>query len=419
MARMADKVYTVESGEIGFSVTRIAPADKPNRVLVYVQFSGCDSEYAHPYIPQVNTTAAQKTAWVSVNGCKVVFDKTDYSIKQIKRVADWKGKVRTVRHKGGEKPEQNPAPEIPVENPVQEPENTKQEWEAAEREAEAVKASQEIKTEDAPADGEVRHEAYEEILACLDADIPVYLAGPAGAGKNFTVEQICWNHGWGFYFSNSIQQEYKLTGFVDANGVYHETQFYKAAVSGEPCVFFLDELDASIPDVVILLNAAIANGYFEFPTWTVLNENGEPEERGGKIDLKHVKFVAAGNTVGTGADDLYTGRAVLDAATLDRFTIIEFNYDMRVEMSLTDNNAELVAFIHDLREYTTKNGIRGVFSYRCMIYVTKLEKGGKLDIKKILKMTVFKGMDVDTIKSICIYGDNKYYRAFSDMKNAA
>ena len=46
-------------------------------------------------------------------------------------------------------------------------------------------------------------------------------------------------------------------------------------------------MDASIPEVLVLLNAAIANGYFEFPN--------------GKVNLNHVHFVAAGNTVGSGA----------------------------------------------------------------------------------------------------------------------
>ena len=37
-----------------------------------------------------------------------------------------------------------------------------------------------------------------------------------------------------------------------------------------------------------------------------------------------IHWVAAGNTVGSGADDNYTGRMVLDQASLDRFVIIEF-----------------------------------------------------------------------------------------------
>lgn len=251
---------------------------------------------------------------------------------------------------------------------------------------------------------EVRHEQYNNIKTCLEANIPVYLAGPAGSGKNYTVEQICKELNWDFYFSNSVQQEFKLTGFIDAGGKFHETEFFKACTSENESVFFLDEMDASIPEVLVLLNAAIANGYFEFPT--------------GRVNLNKVHFVAAGNTVGSGADEMYTGRLVLDQATLDRFAIIEFDYSINIEMAITKNNSELVNFIHNLRKCTEENGIRATFSYRCMTMVTKLEKAN-MDMKVILKIAVFKGLDKDTINTFSVMGHSKYEQAFREMKMAA
>lgn len=250
----------------------------------------------------------------------------------------------------------------------------------------------EVKKVEIP-EGEIRHEQYDTIKACLECNIPVYLAGPAGTGKNYTVEQIAKELGWNFYFSNSIQQEHKLTGFIDAGGNFHETEFYKACTDENDCVFFLDEMDASIPEVLVLLNAAIANGYFVFPT--------------GKVELKKVHFVAAGNTVGSGADDQYTGRMVLDQATMDRFAIIEMNYDRRVELKIAEGNAELVEFVHQLREKAETLGIRATFSYRCIAMVTKLEKTG-LDVKAILKISIFKGMDQDTINTMSGIRVGKY-----------
>lgn len=243
---------------------------------------------------------------------------------------------------------------------------------------------QEPTTSDWDDDVEVRHEKYETIKACLEANIPVYLAGPAGSGKNFTVEQICKNIGWDFYFSNSVQQEYKLTGFIDAGGKFHDTEFYKACTSEKDCVFFLDEMDASIPEVLVLLNAAIANGYFEFPT--------------GRVDLKKVHFVAAGNTVGSGSDELYTGRLVIDQATLDRFAIIEFDYDTNVETKLAYNDKQLVRFIHRLRDSAKDQGIRATFSYRAITMVVKLQS--KMKLSEVLTIAVFKGLDKDTVKQL-------------------
>ena len=201
-----------------------------------------------------------------------------------------------------------------------------------------------------------------------------------------------------FYFTNSVQQEYKLTGFTDAGGNYHETEFYKAFTKGG--LFFLDEMDASIPEVLVLLNAAIANGYFEFPNGKVFAH-------------ENFRVVAAGNTIGSGADELYTGRLVLDQATLDRFVSIEFNYDINIEMKLANGNADLVSFIESLRKRAENIGVRATFSYRCIMSVTKLE--GKMELEKILKIAVFKGMDNDTINTLKMASTNKYFAAMNKM----
>ena len=251
---------------------------------------------------------------------------------------------------------------------------------------------------------EVKHCKYQIIKSCIENDIPVYLAGPAGSGKNYTLEQISWELGLEFYFTNSVQQEYKLTGFIDAGGQYHETEFYKAFKNGG--IFFLDEMDASIPEVLVLLNAAIANRYFEFPN--------------GKIKAhKNFRVVAAGNTVGSGADEMYTGRLVLDQATLDRFAIIDFGYDRNIEMHIAKGNKELVDFIETLRTESEMNGIRTTFSYRCIGMVTKLERTG-LELKNILAIAVFKGMDKDAINSFrCRNVFGRYKDALNELQMVA
>lgn len=269
-----------------------------------------------------------------------------------------------------------------------------------------VKKPEPIKKEEPKEDWnkEVKHEKFEMIKACIENDIPVYLAGPAGSGKNYTLEQISWELGLEFYFTNSVQQEYKLTGFIDAGGVYHETEFYKAFKNGG--IFFLDEMDASIPEVLVLLNAAIANRYFEFPN--------------GKIKAhKNFRVVAAGNTVGSGADEMYTGRLVLDQATLDRFAIIDFGYDRNIEMHIAKGNKELVDFVEAIRTEANTNGIRATFSYRCIGMVTKLERTG-LELKNILAIAVFKGMEKDTINNFRLYTlNNKYKTALNELQRVA
>ena len=155
----------------------------------------------------------------------------------------------------------------------------------------------------------VQHEKFETVLKFVANNEPVFLTGAAGSGKNVLCKQVAQALGLDFYFTNAVTQEYKLTGFTDANGNYQPTQFYKAFTQGG--VFMLDEMDASIPEVLIILNAAIANRYFDFPA-PIGYVEAHPNFR----------VIAAGNTTGNGADFEYVGRNQLDAASLDRFAVI-------------------------------------------------------------------------------------------------
>ena len=358
---------------VNFEVVKIQQAEKEGYVVIDVKYEGNDKVYT--YIRKRYDKGSYYTTLIS--GVEIKFD-FSYNFMSMEQLYETKGhKVKSTVNQGiGKK--------------------IKAEIENKNIEIELPKV--EIKK------GPVHHAKYEDIKTCLECGIPVYLAGPAGSGKNHTIEQIAKELGWNFYFSNSVQQEYKLTGFIDAGGDFHETEFYKACTDENECVFFLDEMDASIPEVLVLLNAAIANGYFEFPN--------------GRVNFDHVHFVAAGNTVGSGADEMYTGRMVLDQATLDRFAIIEFDYDLGIENAITKGNTDLINFIHDMRKVAEQNGIRATYSYRCMTMVTKLEKSN-MKLSVILKMTVFKGMDKDTINTIPSTGSSKYYKALDEIKKAA
>lgn len=242
----------------------------------------------------------------------------------------------------------------------------------------------------------VLHEKFDEVLQIVNLDIPVYLTGKAGTGKNVICKQIAEALGLNFYFTNAVTQEYKLTGFIDANGRYQETQFYKAFTQGG--VFFLDEMDASVPETLIILNAAIANRYFDFPI--------------GKIEA-HPDFrvIAAGNTLGTGADNNYTGRYCLDRASLDRFAMVNIDYSQKIEMAMANDNTELVKFCHAFREVTEKAGIECLFSYRTINRIAKLESVFD-NLSKVIQISLLKGLDIDDVNILTSELDK-----MSDMKN--
>ena len=248
----------------------------------------------------------------------------------------------------------------------------------------------------------VLHEKFDEVLQIVSLDIPVYLTGKAGTGKNVICKQIAEALGLDFYFTNAVTQEYKLTGFIDANGRYQETQFYKAFTNGG--VFFLDEMDASVPETLIILNAAIANRYFDFPI--------------GKVEA-HPDFrvIAAGNTLGTGADNNYTGRYCLDRASLDRFAMVNIDYSQKIEMAMANDNVELVKFCHAFRKVTEKSGIECLFSYRTINRIAKLESVFD-NLSKVIQISLLKGLDIDDVNILSSELDkmsdmrsNKYVKA--------
>lgn len=244
------------------------------------------------------------------------------------------------------------------------------------------------------------HEKFEDVLTLASIDIPVFLVGEAGSGKNHLCKQIADALKLDFYFSNAVTNEYKITGFIDANGHYHETQFYKAFVDGG--LFFFDEIDASIPEVLVLLNAAIENKYFNFPT--------------GKKDAHpNFRIIAAGNTYGQGASLQYVGRYQLDAASLDRFAVVDMTYDKDIELLIAGGDKELVEAVHKIREIVQKNSLRIIVSYRAINQLNKLINQQKMDMVKAFSYVMLKGLNVDDmniISSKLSTGGNKYLNAF-------
>lgn len=245
----------------------------------------------------------------------------------------------------------------------------------------------EIKINDKPTIelNETLHEKFDEVLKIVSLDIPVFLTGAAGTGKNVICKQVAKSLGLDFYFTNAVSQEYKLTGFIDANGKYQETQFYKAFTQGG--LFFLDEMDASIPEVLVILNAAIANRYFDFP-------NGKVEAH------PDFRVIAAGNTNGLGADNAYTGRYCLDRASLDRFALVDIDYSLEIEKSLCNGNMELIDFVHAFRKACSEAGIDCLCSYRTIERISKLENVFN-NLKEILNISLVKGLSDEDMKIIC------------------
>lgn len=186
----------------------------------------------------------------------------------------------------------------------------------------------------------VQHGEFESLLRVVGVNQPVLLVGPAGTGKTHAAFEVSRSFGLSFHSIAVGSQTSKsdLVGYLDANHNYVRTQFREAYEHGG--VFLLDEADAGNSNVLILLNAALSNGYMAFPDGMVSRHDD-------------FRMVATANTYGHGASRQYVGRNQLDAATLDRFVTIAWDIDDKVESSLagtTDLGKKWLAVVRAVRK---------------------------------------------------------------------
>lgn len=227
------------------------------------------------------------------------------------------------------------------------------------------------------------HHKTPQILQALQAGVNVYLHGPAGSGKTTVAQKCASALGVPFRFAAKVESEYLLIGFKDARGETVRTQFREAYEHGG--VFLFDEIDASSPSAVVAMNAALANGVCPFPDGTI---------------ARHKDFycIAAGNTKLTGANRQYSGRAQLDAASVDRFAFIEFGYDEHLERAIA-SNAAWCAHVQALRAAVYDRALNHLITPRATLDGCKLLQAG-FAWDDVEMMVCFKGLEQDTIEAL-------------------
>jgi len=227
------------------------------------------------------------------------------------------------------------------------------------------------------------HEAVETMAhKYLVGHRNLYLVGPAGTGKTTAARHFAEAieaPRFAFLSLSAGVGEHHIAGRpmpqADGSWKHQPTPFIEVFRNGG--VFLLDEIDAADPNVLVSINAALANGQFSNPF--------DPAD----VIERHpdAVIVAAANTYGTGADAQYVGRNPLDAATLDRFTLatVTVDYDRRLEHAIAHENlttsaaAELLDWIESLRDAIKRHRLRRVASTRLVINAAReLLAGGTL-----------------------------------------
>jgi MoxR-like ATPase len=208
------------------------------------------------------------------------------------------------------------------------------------------------------------HKVLPEVLDWLSMDEHVYIYGPASSGKTHVARQCAEALGLELFTMTAILQKYEMTGYEDANGVYRDTEFSRWYQNGG--LLLWDECDGSLPSAFLPANAGVENRFMAFPGLGTVEMHPD------------CKLIASANTVGTGANQQYTGRHALDRATLDRFAQVFMDYDTALERSIAlavysamdgaDERAanQLVDWFHAVRAQTLQKGMTHLVTGRAI-----------------------------------------------------
>lgn len=222
----------------------------------------------------------------------------------------------------------------------------------------------------------LRHIQLPELIKLGAMRLPTLLVGVAGTGKTHASEQVAEALGLKYYTMSVGAQTSKsdIIGYMNANGNYVATMFRQAYEHGG--VFLMDEIDAGNANVLIQVNAALSNGMCAFPDVMV---------------KKHYNFIfiASANTYGTGMNRQYVGRNQLDAATLDRFTILDWNIDNNLEAQLAvgPKGKDWLEVVRTVRTYIEKHNIRALVTPRATQNGSALISNG-FDVKDVIPMVL-------------------------------
>lgn len=244
----------------------------------------------------------------------------------------------------------------------------------------------------------LQHERFPTLLRAIQAvdhrnfRLNIWLTGPTGSGKTSACESAAKALDLPFGSDGSLDADYKVLGFRDANGNIVSTQFLQIYENGG--IYVADEIDNWLPSALLSLNAALANGWVSSPRGMIKRH-------------KDACVIACANTWGLGATGDYVGRTRLDAASLDRFQPkINWLYDERMELTIAHNLDATNGFdwfetVRKARAKAAAQGLKIIISPRATYNGISLLKAG-FEWDEVVDMTICAGISSEQKKALAI-----------------
>lgn len=246
----------------------------------------------------------------------------------------------------------------------------------------------------------MKHKKFLETVTLVKSNEAVLLTGEKGTGKSTLAMDVAKELGLEFCSVSMTRQTTlsHLQGFMNVNGTYIPSQLRSAVETGK--MFLLDEIDAGDANVLLCLNS-LENGYLSFPDKIVYSH-------------KNFRLMATSNPQDNHKD--YNGRSKLDAATLDRFDIIELKEDTELEKSLVDfqtyshielirkclkeSNSPTHISMRDTKRFQKRKDLKLLDSYVDQLLTKDLIALEKYNDTKHLIPKVSKITECETIKEV-------------------
>ncbi|MBN1421907.1 MAG: AAA family ATPase [Planctomycetes bacterium] len=257
---------------------------------------------------------------------------------------------------------------------------------------------------------------------------PILLVGPTGSGKSSLLQRVLARETPGRVYTLSLHGEtsqddlYGTKELCDGSTTFRDGPVLCGMRERRPIV--LEEVDAALPEILFCLQAIAGREPITLPMIndgegrSVVIDPWRPEKTGDRPS--EFRVCATANTLGRGdATGLYRGTQVLNAAFLNRFTILNLGYppaaeERRILMRRTGIDAataERIVKLADLARAAGRDG-RGLVSpvsVRNTIDWASFMAEGGLSAEEAFCLAILEGAvpeDIDPLREM-------YQRAFS------